>query len=241
MNMRRWLISALAPFSLLFLLAVPAAADQFGGFSDLSPTDTTLYFSGTIGSITSSPVVASAGGNTLTFTDAHDTFEYDQVGTNYLYTSFANGTNLLYASGFKGSGAPVTITFANAITEFGFNAEEFNAGPYTISFTVYDGATDLGTFTSTGCDPTYAVSACTTSNGVLSFEGFQSLGGITSVTLSDTDSDADSDNIGLGPIAFGGTPTSTPEPGTLALSGVGLLGLLLVMRRRIFAIHQLTI
>jgi hypothetical protein len=233
--MKRRFVAILGPLSIFFLLAAPAAADQLNSFTQMSPTDTNLIYTGTIGNVTSSPVVVSAGGNTLTFSDVGNSFEYDQADNNYLYTAFGAGTNILYASGFTSSAAPVTISFANAVTEFGFNAEEFNGGDYTISFTVYDGATDLGTFTSSGCDPAYAVSDCSSpAGGTLSFEGFQSLGGITSVTLSDTDGD----NIGLGPILFGGTPLGTPEPSSLVMTGLGLLGLMFAMRKRVFGEYQ---
>ena len=219
---------AFGVLGLVLILAgqTQATTTQLTSASGLSAGDTTLIYSGTIGTTTGSPLTASAGGNTLTFTDSGGTLEYDQAGTNYVNTAFANGTNILYASGFSGAGAPITIAFANAVTEFGFNAEEFAAGPYTISFTAFDGATNLGTFTATGCDP---LGGCTTASGTLSFEGLQSTGGITSVTISDTDGN----NIGLGPLTFGGSPIGTPEPSSLLLMmfGVALLGLMTIARK----------
>jgi len=232
----RKLLVAFGLLSIVLIVGGESRANtiQLTSSSGLSAGDTTLTYSGPVGSTTSSPVVDIAGTNTLTFTDAGGTFEYDQANTNYFGTAFANGTNILFAGGFSGADAPITLTFANAVTEFGFNAEEFAFGPYTISFTAFEGATDLGTFEATGCDPATASStsppSCPTSSGTLSFEGLQSTGGITSVTMSDSDGD----NIGLGPITFA-APTSTPEPSSLLLTmfGVGVLGLMILRRKRI--------
>jgi hypothetical protein len=213
-----------------------AGTIQLTSASQLSPTDTVLTFPGATGPVgttdNTSPVSFAAGGNTLSFTASTSVngayFENDTVGVSYFETAFGSGTNLLYAAGYNGATAPITLSFANPVTEVGFNAEEFADGPYTISFTAYNGATDLGTFTASGYDP-----ANGEAGGVLSFEGLDSTGGITSLNISD----GNGDNIALGPITFGGTVTSTPEPGSLTLIGTGLLGLMLAMRKRISVGH----
>lgn len=222
--MRLMPLVAVGIVALGFGIAVPAYATvtQLTSSSQLSPGDSTLSTFGPIGTTSSSPLTYSVGGNTLTFTDA-GTFEFDQAGTNYFSTAFPNGTNILYAGGFSGAFAPITLSFANPITEFGFTAEDFAFVNYTISFTAFDGATNLGTFSASGNDP-----------NSLSFEGLMASGGtgITSIVIGD----AAGNNIGLGPITFGGTPHPVPEPGSLTMLAAGLLGILLACweRRRQF-------
>ncbi len=217
--------------SLAFASSAQATAVQLTSPASLSAGDTTLDFSGTLGATISSPVSYTAGSNALTFSDAGGTFEVVQVSTTncgttgYCFTAFPLGTNLLYAAGYYGSDAPITITFASPVTEVGFNAEEFANGPYTMSFTAYNGATNLGTFTSSGCDPDPG--PCTPSSGVLSFEGVQTSGGdvITSITISD----GNGNDIGLGPVTFG---TTVPEPSSLLMLSFALGGCGLMRRRK---------
>lgn len=215
--------------SIALIMGAEARADivtQLASPSALSAGDTTLNFpSVATSTVVGSPISFTAGTNTLTFSAAGGNFEEDTVGSTYFETAFANSTNILYAAGYAGPTAPITLTFANAVAEVGFNAEEFADGPYTMSVTAYDGATNLGTYTATGYDP-----ALGEGGGVLSFEGLQdSGGGITSLVISD----ASGDNIALGPVTFGGTPSAVPEPASVILLFTVLLATALVTRKRI--------
>jgi hypothetical protein len=225
---------AFLPIALAALTAGGARASSvfvFASSSQLSASDATLVYPGTAPASYTSPVTYSVGGNSLTFSDAGGKFELDEAGVTYDVTSFPGGTKIFFASGFAGAAGPITLNFAHPITQFGFNAEEYAAGPYTIAVRAYDGSTFLGGTRSIGCDP---LGDCVNYYGRLSFEGIESKNGlpITSIVISDNNGD----NIGLGPITFGGTPsTRTPEPSSLLLltSALGGLALLTAFRKAI--------
>ena len=214
--------------SFLTLVLVAASAQAFAGSiqiassAGLSATDTTLTVSGTQSTNLGTPLSFSAGGNTLTFSNTNG-FEVVQAGSTYFDTSFANGTVILYGTGYFGSGGAATIDFSNPVGQVGMNIEEFADGPYTVSFSAYDGATLLGTYTASGSDPDGGYPS------MLSFEGVQATGGdvITSLVLSDSNGD----NLGIGPVTYG---AATPEPGTFGLLLTGLAGLGEMIRRRAF-------
>ena len=221
----RFKLKGAAVLGTVLLAGAPSYAGvvQLASGTQLSASDTTLGFTGPIGSVLPSPAAFSAGGNTLTFTaQPNSSFEIDQAGLTYGGTAFPSGTRILFAGGFQGSDGPVTIDFSTPVTQFGFNTEEFNAGPFIVTFDAYDGQRLLGAFTDAGVD-----------GSVLSFEGLQAFGGdqITSLTVADNNGD----NIGFGPITFG-TPaaaTSVAEPGSLTLLAAGVMGIgLLASRRR---------
>ena len=215
----------------LVLVLVLASAQAFAGSiqiassAGLSPTDTTLTVSGTQSTNLGTPVAFSAGGNTLTFSNTGG-FEVVQVGTSYFDTAFASGTMILYGTGYLGAGGPATIDFTNPVGQVGMNIEEFADGPYTVTFSAYDGATLLGTYTASGSDPDGGYAS------VLSFEGVQATGGdvITSLVLSDSNGD----DLGIGPVTYGAATSVTPEPGTFGLLSTGLTGLGEMIRRRAF-------
>lgn len=205
-----------------------AGVMQLTSPADLASSDTALPFPGQPGlAINSSSVAFSAGGETVGFANTSGNgFEVDQANYNYGSTAFSNGTKLLGSGGFQGPGGPLTITFSQAVGEFGFNIEDFDNLAYKVSFAAYNAGTLLGTFTSSGCD------GCSSGPSYLSFEGLRASDGslITSIVVTD---DA-GNNMMVGNFAFGlpGIPVSVPEPPSLALLAAGAAGIMAVGRRR---------
>lgn len=197
-----------------------AGSIQISSPAGLSPSDATLIFSGTQSTNLGTPVAFGAGDNTLTFSDTIG-FEVVQAGVSYFGTAFSDGTTILYGGGEFGSGAPVTIDFSTPVAEVGLTLEEYAVGPYTVTFSAYDGSNLLGTFTADGSDPEGGYAS------ILSFEGVQATNGdvITSLVLSDDNGN----NLGLGPVSYG---SPTPEPGTFGLLLTGLAGLGGAIRRK---------
>lgn len=226
---------------LLALLAgyvSPASADTFLTFpGQLSSTDTALNLlnatvnggsaaAATVGSVySSSSITFSNSNNALTFSGAANGYEIDQVGATYGSSAFVSPTILLGAGGFQGpSGGPVTLTFAVPVVQFGLSIEDFNSGTYSLTMNIFDAAgknVALGysgnDSSLTGNDP-YS----------LSFEGFT----VTGDNIKKIIFDDGTDNLMFGDIEYlnvGGDlqapPPAVPEPASIALLGLGLLGL----------------
>ncbi len=208
---------------------------------DLSTNDTKFVDKDAAGTTYAGPSVAFANGNNqLTFSRGSGGFETDKVGYNYGNSAFSNGTVVVGAGGFQGSGdgKAVTITFAVPVIQFGMNIEDFDlagngtSNYYLIDFQAFDptGAS-LGYFNSKrGCSD----------NTCLSFEGLTVSGdSIKSISFYDSPNNLNSsaNNLLFGNIAYANTgtalqaPAVTPEPSSIALLGTGLLSLAAFGRR----------
>lgn len=164
-----------------------------------------------------SPYTLLAGVNTLTFTQSGSFVRLDQ-GTGW-GGNFVPSTRLLYTGNNAGVGSgPVNISFAVPIFAFGFSIQNDQDAPGLFSFTAFNGATELATF---------SVAAGTST----SFLGASATGAdsITRIAVSSTSAaSGGANNFAFGPVTF----QTIPEPGTLLLLGAGLVGFAAVRRPR---------
>jgi len=210
-----------------------AGVVQLSGPSQLGAADSTFTDPDAPGTTYTGPLVSfTDADNTLTWSRGSGPFESvvaaPCANADYFSTAFAGCTSIFQAGGFLGAGdgGPVTLTFATGVRDFGVNIEEFANGPYTVAFTVYNGAAALGTFSASGSDPDGGFAS------ILSFEGAAATGGgvITSVVFDDSAAGGPN-NLGFGPVTYGDA-TATPEPATASLFGLGLAVVALIRRRR---------
>jgi hypothetical protein len=146
--------------------------------------------------------------NTLTYSSVSGgTFQFRVISN---FSPF--GTSALYN---QGSGA-VTLDFAAPVSEFGFQAQNFNAGSTTFFLQAFDGLTPLGTFSATGSTV---------------FLGLRSdAANITRILISSV-----GNNFAVGETHISytpSTPSGVPEPATFMLLGSGLAGAAILRRRR---------
>ncbi|WP_097459095.1 PEP-CTERM sorting domain-containing protein [Mangrovitalea sediminis] len=200
------------------LLAQSAQASLIQLFStnNLSPSDTIFSFAGTDGESFGASAQFSDASNTLRVTGGDLTGFV--VGSDYLFTAFPDNTPILY--GYDPIAiSPLTLSFSHGISEVGFEIESasYGFGAYSLNFTAFNGSQALGSFDVSGDFP-----------NSLGFLGIDASGGdqITSLTLNAPTGY----EIALGAVQFanagsGGT-TAVSEPSTVALMGLGLLGLI---------------
>jgi hypothetical protein len=197
--------------------------------SQLNPADEGFTDSDAVGTVYySSTVTFGSGATALTFERGSGSYELDQVGVNYGASAFASGTKIIGAGGFQGpgDGNAVAIIFAAPVSEFGLNIEEYNAGPYTVSYVAFDADDNfLGIFSAAGNDPS-----------ALSFEGLKSLDPIHEVIFDDSAAGGSNDLL-FGNIEFlpagqlGSGSPATPEPSLPKLLACGLLTVCCFNRR----------
>lgn len=126
-----------------------------------------------------------------------------------------------------------TLSFDSVINAFGFFGTDFFDFEGVVTYQLFDaGDASVGS-------GSIAAGGSLQTNGSLLFFGVRSTTAFTKVTftIDQTSSDTQSyDFIGLDSILVGeiesGPPTGTPEPATLALVGLGLLGAGAASRRR---------
>jgi hypothetical protein len=168
-----------------------------------------------------SPLVGTTeGGVGVTITSPNGSFEILQEGTDW------NGIFPLTAPIlFDGEGSgPVTLTFATGISSLTLAGQANFGGAYTETATAFSGATQVDTTSASSFN--FIDDTNPADQGIVPFLTVTGAD-ITKVTFSVTDD-------GAGLALYGGagvTTTATPEPVTLPLLGLGLVGLAFVSRR----------
>jgi len=123
----------------------------------------------------------------------------------------------------------LTVSFASPVLAAGlFTIDLFNpGGDDPVSISAFTGANGTGTLLGTG-----TAVGDNFQNNNLYFLGILSTAADIGSVVFTQDDESSGDHIGLDNVEFaGGGTTSTPEPGTLSLIGIGLVGAALARKR----------
>jgi hypothetical protein len=136
---------------------------------------------------------------------------------------FSPGERLLFSSG---ANQPMILDFSNPVNGVAFGIQENFFGNYTGTLNVYaaDDTTLLGTFNVAG-NNTGGSTGLAPIIGAFDDTGAFTIGRIDWSTTQVGDGTA---GVSVNQVSL----NATPEPGTLALSGLGMLGLIGYLRRR---------
>ena len=193
--------------------------------ANLNPTDSVEW--GQLGaSYTSIPSTFSAtsgNGMAITGTLAGGSGERRDEANGWA-GNFTHGDHLLWTN----ANGPLTLSFANPVAGAGANVQSDYYGPFTLELSAYDGSTLLGSFTEIG-------DSSANDDGKAIFLGvLGSTADITKIVFTNVTWDGNPQDFAINTLSLStsGGVTGAPEPGTCALAGSALLGLLAIARNR---------
>jgi hypothetical protein len=137
--------------------------------------------------------------------------------------NFEPGETLVWTQG----NGNLTLTFASGVSSVGVQLQADFFGPYTGTMQVFIGGLDAFDLTVSGVSNS-------NNDGSAAFLGVGDLTGanITSIVLSSVDQFG-GNNFAINDVSLTQVTSTTPEPGTIALLGSGLLGMAGVLRRKL--------
>ena len=225
-NVRQTAGAALIALAVLgFSVPAHAQLTQIQSATGLSAGDATLNLSGS--GFVSSPLTQSAGGDAVTFTALNGATFYLQPSDGMSF-DFPTGETLLQTEtpGASADG-PLTISFAQGVSEFGLSAQDNAYDTELFSVAAFNGTTPLGGFSVGPADNSPDLGKSLFLGG--SVTGGQS---ITSIQITSFSSQPEAgNNFFVGPVTF-----AAPVPEASTLIGFGILlalgGLAVATRRR---------
>jgi hypothetical protein len=227
-------VAALLAGFLTAALPQPADAAIVQAFTraDITPTETVPWtvLGGDLAVVPNPSSFATVSGGLTTWSQAAGPAERRTEGSTW-FGNFAIGDAVLYTGNSTlgpPSTGPMELDFSTPVSGVAFQIQDFNYGPFTSQIEVFaaDDTTLLALFTNAG------TSSGAEDNSAIVLGAYDNTGAgtIGRIRFTDTVGVAGPDNFGINQLSL--AAAAVPEPSTLALTGLGMLGLGVWLKRR---------